>query len=389
MYDAIVVGARCAGAPTAMLLARAGHRVLLVDKSDVPSDTLSSHYIHQPGVSCLRRWGLLEAVEGTGCPPIRRYRFDVGPFALRGTPPPGDDGIDMAYSVKRAVLDELLARAAEAAGAELRPRFTVTDVVVEDGRVTGVRGRQDGGAVVTEHARIVIGADGRHSRVARAVRAEEYDVVPPLTCAYYTYYAGVPIDGVELYPRPGRMIVAAPTNDGHVLVIVLWPVGEFARVRRDVRRHFDQALTLAPDLAARVAAARRAGRVRGAVQAPNGFRKPWGDGWALVGDAGYHKDPILALGMADAFRDAELLAGAIKAGFAGRAPLADALAAYEQRRNMLSAAGYANTIRFALLQPPPPAMQEMLAGLRDDQGATDRFFGTFAGTVPAAAPTAA
>src|SRR5215207_8128811 len=173
MYDAIVVGARCAGSPTAMLLARAGHRVLLVDRAGFPSDTLSTHYIHQPGVARLRRWGLL---------------------------------------------DRILLEAAAEAGAEVRERFSVSEIVVEDGRVAGIRGRAAGGATVTERAPMVIGADGMRSRVARAVGAPTYGARPGRTCAYYTYWSGVPLDGAELYPRDGRMIIAGPTNDGRTIV---------------------------------------------------------------------------------------------------------------------------------------------------------------------------
>ena len=128
MYDAIVVGARCAGAPTAMLLARRGRRVLLLDRATFPRDTLSTHYIHQSGVARLARWGLLDRLAATGCPPIRRYRFDVGPFALTGSPPP-IDGVDAAYSPRRYVLDTLLAEAAAEAGAEVRQGATVTGLL--------------------------------------------------------------------------------------------------------------------------------------------------------------------------------------------------------------------------------------------------------------------
>lgn len=383
MYDAIVVGARCAGSPTAMLLARAGHRVLLVDKADFPSDTLSTHYIHQPGVACLHHWGLLPEIVDSNCPPIRSYTLDVGPFALRGAPPPAGDVAD-AYSVRRTILDHVLVEAAERAGVEVRTRFAVEGLVTEGDRVVGVRGRTAGGLPVTERARMVIGADGRFSLVARAVDAPAYDVQPATTCAYYTYWSGVEMEGAELYPRPGRMIVAAPTNDGQVLTIAFWPLSEFKQVRSDIEGNFREVLELAPGLAERIRHGRRSDRFRGTTQLDNYFRRPYGDGWALVGDAGYHKDPILALGIADAFRDAELLADAVDAGLSGRRPLASALAAYERRRNETAASGFEATIQFARLEAPAPERQELFAALLHDQDETDRFFGTFAGTVPAA-----
>src|SRR3954462_5508452 len=158
-YDAIVVGARCARSPTAMLLARKGYRVLLLDKASFPSDTLSVHYIHQPGVASLARWGLLDRVIASNCPSVRRQRIDFGPFALVGEAPPVD-GIAEGYAPRRTVLDQILVEAAAAAGAEVREHFSVQEILVDGERVTGIRGRDADGATVTEHARIVIGADG-------------------------------------------------------------------------------------------------------------------------------------------------------------------------------------------------------------------------------------
>jgi flavin-dependent dehydrogenase len=378
MYDAIVVGARCAGSPTAMLLARAGRRVLLVDRAGFPSDTLSTHYIHQSGVACLERWGLLAQIVDAGAPAIRNYTLDVGPFALHGAPPPIGAVAD-AYSLRRSVLDQILVEAAAQSGVEVREHHPVDGLVRDGERVTGIRSRG-----MTDRASIVIGADGMNSLVARSVGAPTYNDHGTLTCAYYTYWTGVEMDGVELYPRPDSMIVAAPTNDGQVVTIVFWPGSEFQRVRSDIERHFLESLEQAPGLAARVRAARRADRFRGTGRLPNFYRRPHGAGWALVGDAGHHKDPILALGIGDAFRDAELLADAVDRGLSGRASLTVALARYERRRNELSAHGFQSTVEFARLQPPRPHMQRLFAALRDRPHDRDRLFGTFAGTVPAA-----
>jgi flavin-dependent dehydrogenase len=188
MYDAIVVGARVAGSPTAMLLARQGYRVLLLDRASFPSDTLSTHYVHQPGVARLKRWELLPQVARSGAPPIRNYTLDVGPFALKGTPPPAGD-VEEGYSIRRTVLDQILVEAAAEAGAEVRERFSVQELLTEGERVVGIRGRSAGGPLVTEKARIVIGADGRNSLVARSVGAPTYNVRPTLTFAYYTYWS--------------------------------------------------------------------------------------------------------------------------------------------------------------------------------------------------------
>jgi 2-polyprenyl-6-methoxyphenol hydroxylase-like FAD-dependent oxidoreductase len=382
-FDVIVVGARCGGAPTAMLLARAGHRVLLVDRATFPSDTLSTHYIHQPGVAALARWGLLDEVARSGCPPIRSQTLDVGPFAVRGSPPPVD-GVAEGYCVRRTVLDAVLVDAAAEAGAEVRQGLSVQELLRDGGRVTGIRGRVEGGPAVSETARIVVGADGVHSLVARAVGAPSYRTHPSLTCAYYSYWSDVAASEVELYARPSHQVIAAPTNDGQVMVIAYWPRAEFPAVRHDVEGQFHAVLDLVPQLHDRVRTGTRTEPFRGTGHLPNYFRRPHGDGWALVGDAGYHKDPILALGISDAFRDAELLAEAVDAGLTGRTPLPVALAACHRRRDEAADQGYQNTVQLAALQPPPPEMQQLLEALQHDREQAGRFFGTLIGTVPAA-----
>jgi flavin-dependent dehydrogenase len=380
MYDAIVVGARCAGSPTAMLLARKGYRVLLLDKARFPSDTLSTHYIHQPGVARLKRWGLLDRIVASNCPPVLRQMLDVAPFTLVGSPPPADS-VAEGYAPRRRVPDQILVEAAVAAGAELREHFPVRELVTDGERVVGIRGRAVGGAMVNEKARIVIGADGMRSLVARTVQAATYQVRPTLTCAYYSYWSEVPIQGAELYPRPDRMIIAAPTNDGQTITIVYWPNVAFHKVRSDIEDNFLKALDLAPSLAERVRSGKRTEQFRGTAVLPNFYRKPYEPGWALVGDAGYHKDPITAQGISDAFRDAELVAGAIDEGLSGRHTLKDALADYERRRNEASLPLFELTCQFAALQPPSPE-QQLFAALRHNQEQTDRFFGAITGTVP-------
>jgi 2-polyprenyl-6-methoxyphenol hydroxylase-like FAD-dependent oxidoreductase len=200
-YDAIVVGARCAGAPTAMLLARQGHRVLLVDRATFPSDTLSTHVIHAPGVAALSRWGLLDQVVATGCPPIETYAYDFGPVTIRGAARPVD-GQSSGYAPRRTVLDKILVDAATASGVEVREGFNVDSVLIEDRNVVGITGHTDGGERVQAKARIVIGADGKNSHVAKAVQAVEYETRPRLQYSYFTYFRDLPTDGMEVYIRP-------------------------------------------------------------------------------------------------------------------------------------------------------------------------------------------
>ena len=378
-YDAIIVGARCAGAPTAMLLARHGYRVLVVDRASFPSDTVSTHMIHAPGTSALHRWGLLEEVTATGCPAVERYSFDFGPFTITGTPRPSG-GIATGYAPRRTVLDKILVDAAARAGAEIRERFSVEDVIVEDGTVVGIRGRSNGGAAVVERARVVVGADGRTSRVAKAVRPAQYNDKPMLQWSYYTYWSDLPVDGFEIVVRPDRGWAAMPTNDGLTLLVVGWPYAESTAYRADVEANYLKTLQLAPEFAERVASAVREERFIGAA-VPNFFRTPYGPGWALVGDAGYTKDPITAQGISDAFRDAELCAIALDNTFAGRATFEAAMAAYQQARDDQVLPIYEFTTQLATMEAPPAEMQQLLGTMRANQAAIDDFASITAGTI--------
>lgn len=378
-YDAIIVGARCAGSPTAMLLAREGYRVLLVDRAGFPSDTLSTHLIHAPGVAALRRWGLLDQLAATDCPPIDTFSFDFGPLTIRGTPEPAD-GNTIAYAPRRTVLDKILVDAADQAGAEVREHFTVEDLVIEDGAVVGVRGHANGGASVVERARVVIGADGRNSRVARAVGAQQYDEKPMLQWSYYTYWSGLPMDGMEVVIRPDRGWGAFPTNDGLTLLVIGWPYAESTAYKTDVEANYLKTLDLAPKFAARVRGAKREERFAGGSVA-NFFRKPFGPGWALVGDAGYDRDPITAQGISDAFRDAELCVTALDESLTGSRAFEAAMADYQQTRDEQVRPMYEFTTQLATLEPPPPEMQQLLGAVQGNQEAMDQFVSVVAGTV--------
>jgi 2-polyprenyl-6-methoxyphenol hydroxylase-like FAD-dependent oxidoreductase len=381
MYDVIVVGARCAGAPTAMLLARKGYRVLVVDKATFPSDVPRGHFIHPAGVARLQRWGVLDQLVASNCPAISRYHLDVGPFALVGSPPPVE-GVAQAYGPRRRVLDQLLVEAAASAGVEVRAGFAVEELLLEGERVTGIRGHTAGGAPVTERARLVVGADGMRSLVARTVQAALYQTKPPLTCAYFSYWSGVPCEAVEIYGREQCALFAFPTHDDLTCLTIEWPVQAFEAIRADIEGHFLKVVEQLPHLAERVQHGRREERFLASGDLPNFYRKPFGPGWALVGDAGYHKDPYLAQGITDAFRDVELLTEAIDAGLVGRRPLEGALADYEQQRNKASQPLYELNSELAQLAPHTPEGQRLFEALRGNQTETDRYFGTFAGTVP-------
>ena len=383
-YDAIVVGARCGGSPTAMLLARNGYRVLLVDKATFPSDTMSTHLAHPPAVAALARWGILERLEATNCPPITKYSFDFGPVTISGTPRPAD-GAAKAYCPRRIVLDALLVEAAVAAGAELRENFTVEEILVDDGRVTGIRGHAKGGATVTERARVVVGADGKHSLVAKAVQPERYNEVPDLAPAYYAYWSGLPADAFDTYIRAegGRGWAAIPTHDDLTCVVQGWPRSQFKANRKDVEGTYMKSFELAPEFAERVRDAKRETRFVGTGDLPNFFLKPFGPGWALVGDAGYHKHPITAFGITDAFRDAEALAAGLDDAFAGLLPYDDAMADYQRALDADALPIYEFTCDFAKIEPPPPEMQQLMGAMQGNQEAMDGFVSVMAGTLPA------
>jgi 2-polyprenyl-6-methoxyphenol hydroxylase-like FAD-dependent oxidoreductase len=383
-YDAIIIGARCAGSPTAMLLARNGYRVLLVDKARFPSDTISTHFIHPPGVAALARWGILERLKATGCPPVARYSFDFGPVTIAGSPRPAN-GAASGYCPRRTVLDTLLVEAAAAAGAEVREAFTVKEILVEEGRVTGIRGHAKGGPIVTERARVVVGADGRHSLVAKAMQPERYHEVPARAPSYYAYWSGLPVDTYEAHIRAdrGRAWVVVPTHDGLSCVVQGWPQSQLKANRKDIEGTYMKSFELIPEFAERIQSATRETRFVGSVDLPGFFHKPYGPGWALVGDAGYHKHPVTAFGITDAFRDAEAVATAFDAVLAGRRRYDDAMADYQRARDQQALPVYEFTCEFAKIEPPPAEMQQLMGAIQENQEAMDGFVSVMAGTLPA------
>jgi 2-polyprenyl-6-methoxyphenol hydroxylase-like FAD-dependent oxidoreductase len=382
-YDVIVVGARVAGAATAMLLARQGVRVLLVDRVRFPSDTISSHQIQVPGVAALNRWGLLAPLRAAGTPATRRVRFDTGQVVLHGHFPPWQ-GVDALYSPRRTVLDALLVDAARTAGAEIREEFRVTELTWSGGRVTGILGSARGAAPLTETARLVVGADGKHSLVAAAVAAVRYHQRPVSSFACYTYWSGVPAAGGELYQRPGRAVAVFPTNGDLVMVYMAAPLAGFQAFRADIEGNYLKTLDACGDLGDRIRAGVRAERLRTTPDQPNTFRVSSGPGWALVGDAGVVMDSISAQGITNALRDAELLTGAIVAGLGGERPLASALADHQRRRDAAIRPMYDFTVRLASFAAPTLGQRRLLASLAGRPAEIDRFIGAFAGVVPPA-----
>jgi len=361
VYDVIVVGARCAGSPLAMLLAKKGYNVLAVDRATFPSDTMSTHLIVPDGVARLMAWGLFDAVRATGCPyPIATT------ITIAGSAVSVADATADVTSIcpRRSVLDAILVDAARAAGAEVREGFFFEGVLTEGGTVTGIRGRGHDGVTVEERARIVVGADGRHSPVAKAVGATEYNAVPGHTCGYYSYYRGIECSGTEAYIGDGQALFLFATNDGLTCVGMERPVGEFAAFRADIEGTLREGWARVPGVLDRVLAGERVEKYSGTAELSGFYRKPYGPGWALAGDAGYYRDPVFGQGINDAFRDADMLSEAIDAGFSGREPLAEALAAFEQGRNAATNAIYQITnLLCSTLNPPPELAMMIRAGM--------------------------
>jgi 2-polyprenyl-6-methoxyphenol hydroxylase-like FAD-dependent oxidoreductase len=381
-YDVIVVGARLAGAATAMLLARHGMRVLAVDRVSFPCDTISSHQLQVPGAARLSQWGMLDRLTAAGTPPVRGVRFDAGGGLVMDGQFPAYGGVDALLSPRRTLLDSILVDAARAAGAEVRENFRVTELTASGDRITGIRGAARGRPAVTATASLVIGADGKRSLVAGAVRARQYRERAAQSFASYSYWDGVRLSRGELYQRPRRAVAVFPTNDGLTMVYVAAPITEFASARADLEGHYLRTLDLCGDLGQRVRSGSRAERLRTTPDQPNRFRRPYGPGWALAGDAGVVMDSISAQGMTSALRDADYLSAAVIAGLGGGRPLDAALRDYQRRRDRAISGMYDFTLRLAAFTPATFAERRFLAAVAADQQESDRFLGAFAGIVP-------
>lgn len=383
VYDVIIVGARCAGASSALLLARRGVRVLLVDRAGFPSDTVSTHLLHAPGVARLKDWGLLAPLLATGCPPIGTISFQPAEdLVLRGAPYPCD-GVAISLAPRRTVLDALLVEAAVAAGAELREGVSLQRLLWEDGRVIGAEFAADRGAGrFTERAALVVGADGRHSTVAQQVGAKLLRDEGNLGCQFYGYWGGLPDQGAQIFVGGGQAVLAFPTNGAEHLVLVGWPRARFAEVRRDVERHFLAAVAAkAPEVRAWLTDRARRGRIVGSGEMANYVRASAGPGWVLVGDAATAKDAVTAQGIGDAFNQAQSLADRLPAAMAsGSAAVDAATAAHVAERDHDGAAAFETTVAFA----KGGGSGALLPALRAVQGRpqlVSMFFGIYAGRV--------
>jgi 2-polyprenyl-6-methoxyphenol hydroxylase-like FAD-dependent oxidoreductase len=333
-HDVIIVGARASGAATAMLLARAGLDVLVLDRGRYGADTLSTHALMRAAVVQLHRWGLLDHIVAAGTPPVRTTTFTYADDEIEVAVKPGQ-GIDALYAPRRTVLDPILVDAARAAGARVEYGPSVVSVTRDSsGRVDGVVARDARGATTTLRARWVIGADGVRSVIARAVDAPIERQGAGRAAFVYGYWSGLELNGYHWVFRPRAVAGLIPTNDGLTCV---FGGGDADRIGRGGRHLLDEILrTASPAVAEQVARGTAPDGLRSFGGLPGYYRTPWGPGWALVGDAGYWKDPVSAHGLTDALRDAELLARAIIASATGTTSEADAFARYHRLRNAVS-----------------------------------------------------
>jgi 2-polyprenyl-6-methoxyphenol hydroxylase-like FAD-dependent oxidoreductase len=343
-YDVVVVGGRVAGASTALLLARAGAKVVLVDRGRHGSDTVSTHGLMRAGVLQLLRWGVLPDVIAAGTPPVRDVIFhyaDAEPVRVTLRP---SAGVDALYAPRRHLIDRLLVDAAAAAGAEVLHETAATQLLRDPtGRVAGVRALGRQGDTAELHASFTVGADGLRSTVAEGVAAPVVWQGMTEGAVLYRYFGDLPAEGYEWAYGDRAAAGLIPTNDATCVFVATTP-DRLRRLRRDgSEQAFSTVLaTAAPTFVDRVAAASPASSLRGWAGARGFLRRCWGPGWALVGDAGYFKDPITTHGMSDAMRDAELLADALLAALSG-SPEAATLAAYERTRDSLSSQLFAVT----------------------------------------------
>ncbi|HVX69433.1 MAG TPA: NAD(P)/FAD-dependent oxidoreductase [Mycobacteriales bacterium] len=333
--DVVVVGARCAGSSTAITLARAGRRVVALDKAQFPSDTVSTHLLWPAGLAELQRLGALPAVSALGAPPLPiAYAAGAGFEVRTGFSPV--EGIAHAMCVRRTGLDAALVDTARRVGVDVREHATVTELLRVADRVAGVRYVDRSGESHEVRASVVVGADGRRSTIARLVGTQH----PRRSSAsgracYYGYWRDQNLswrDTAAQWREGQELGTAFPCDDGLVLVLLQPPIDRVSEFRGDVEGAYLRSIEAIPGLAKRLVGSELIGGVRSASDITSYFRRSHGPGWALVGDAGHFKDPVTAQGIRDALRYGRLLGETIHATL-GSSEVGSALRRWERTRD--------------------------------------------------------
>jgi 2-polyprenyl-6-methoxyphenol hydroxylase-like FAD-dependent oxidoreductase len=355
MWDVVIVGARCAGAVTALHFARSGRSVLMLDRARLASDTLSTHVLVPPAIGQLKELGLLDAVCATGAPPVHTFLVE---FSGKAFPSPVEGPSDYLLCVRRIVLDPLLVHAAEQAGATVRSQVRVEALLWENDRVAGVRCRDKNGRRFTEKAHLVVGADGRHSLVAQQVHTSEYDVLECENGVFYAYFAGVGpsvagADVLQFASGPGCEALSCPCDGDLHVVLLSVSRDEFIHINAQGPAAYEARLRTIPSLAPRLQHARRVSKLYPANprEMRGYFRTPYGPGWVLVGDAGYYAHPAAANGIADTLRAAALVHGFVERAWAADEPAEIELAEYQRIRDTENTERFYFSYRLSKVNP--------------------------------------
>jgi flavin-dependent dehydrogenase len=394
-FDVVVIGSGVAGAPTAMLLARSGHKVLLIDRHIFPRDSLSTHFIWPRGVSYLNRWGLSKPIFDQ-TPHFTTLEMNVEGISLKGSVPSvhletrfrqlhGDSrGVTNTYcGPRRHFLDQFLQDEARRAGAEVRDGTSFIEPIMEGGAVTGVLTEDPTGKPIAIRARLVIGADGMHSTFAKKIGARVTQSWELSTFAYWGYFSGIKKDGLAFY-RKGRMGMAIfPTSGGTHMVLVYGPTGWWSDFRKDAESNFHKTIAFCdPEIGELVLAGKREEPFKACGHMPAFHHELWGPGWVLVGDAGSFKDQVTAIGITHAFRDAELVTQFIHKAFAGEMTMDSALANYTSVRSA-DYVDYFNLVcQLAEMNVYSKAEIEFFYSIHKDQTRVDELISQFGDTLP-------